>query len=758
MQVRNEVLYESGGGILLQLKEYFLPATQDLMLQDDSANEGVLLILEGEGQCEEDTAVEKDLFLLPRGGRYGVRLHAKTDMRAVIFRFSLSILQLCDGEPADPRLFSALYRSAGPACKISQTNKQREESFDILLKLWEEMATRPTYFEMMVKALLLQLITQLLRAAGESAEPLPRLGAGAISGLERATRYMDENFTEELTLDGICAAAGMGKSWFLRLFKQLNGVSPWEYVTLRRVSHSAQLLKETNMSVLEAAMRSGFNSKSGYNRAFQRVMQTTPTEYRAAVRRSERYGIGMLEKYHLAIDIGASSGRLILGGLEHGRIVTEEIYRFENHMVKRNGRLCWDYDYLFSHILQGLRQCKSLGKVPLTLGIDTWGVDYVLLDGNDRVIGETYAYRDPRVGESASKVFALIPEAELYRRTGIQFEPFNTIFQLFSRQQEAPDELRQARSFLMAPEYLAFLLTGVKKNEYTIATTTGMINLSTGSWDTDILELFHCPTEVFGPLCMPGTQVGMLSPDVERQVGFQCRVIFPPSHDTASSVLAVPMTGDDALYISSGTWSLMGVESPVPYSSEESRRCKLTNEGGYGGRYRYLRNIMGLWMIQSVRRELGNKYGFSQLSDMAKKASFSSVVDVNDSCFLAPDSMIDAVKNYCAATCQPVPQTNGELMRCIYLSLAESYKDAAKRIAEITGRKFSRIHVVGGGSRDEYLNELTAKTCGIPVLAGPVECTALGNLASQMIAQGKLADLADARKTIAQSFQLKEFK
>ena len=765
MIVRKEFLRDSSSSTLLHLSEYCLFSAEDFSLPEARPEEEIVLILEGDGQYRAGdlnySASPGDIFLFPRGEQHCLtRVEPETDLRLLRLRFDPRFI--CSGgeNPFDWQYLS-VFRSGKEdfVCRLPRNAACREEAGRLLLQIREEMFSQPERYELMTRALLLQLLTLLLRSeSGSRGESLPQLSPGILRDLERGIRYIDENFTEDLSLTEICREAGMSKSYFLKLFKQLNGIAPWEYLTLKRVSHSVQLLQRSGMTVLEIAMRSGFNSKSSYNRAFLRVMQKTPTEYRAALRRNERYGIGMLTKYHLAVDIGASGGRLILGGLEDGRIVLEEVYRFENHMVKKDGRLCWDYDSIFSHVLQGLKQCRSLGKIPVTMGIDTWGVDYVLLDENDRVIGETYAYRDSRSGEAIPGVFARISESCLYAKTGIQRQPFNTVFQLFARQEDTPEHLRQAKAFLMVPEYLNFRLTGVKKNEYTNATTTGMVNVQTKTWDPEILSLFDCSPSIFGPLYLPGTEVGSFTAEIAAQVGFQCRVLLPPTHDTASAVLAVPAVRDDVLYISSGTWSLMGVETMVPITGEESRKNNFTNEGGYGFRYRYLCNIMGLWMIQSVRRELGSQYGFSQLSDLARNAGdFASRVAVNDPRFLAPDSMSEAVRNYCSETDQPVPQTVGELMRCIYLSLADSYRDTAEKMKRMTGREFCQIHVVGGGSRDEYLDQLTAEACGIPVLAGPAECTALGNLTCQMIADGKFSGLTAARQTIAQSFHLKEY-
>lgn len=460
-----------------------------------------------------------------------------------------------------------------------------------------------------------------------------------------------------------------------------------------------------------------------------------------------------MPSYYLAIDIGASSGRHILSWLEDGKIRLEEIYRFENRLVSKNGHLCWDLETLFEEVVNGIARCHELGKQPVSLGIDTWGVDFVLLDDADRVLGDTVAYRDGRTKGMDAAVASVIDEPALYARTGIQKQLFNTIYQLYSLKLTQPALLEQAQRLLMIPDYFHFRLTGVKANEYTNATTGQLVNAQTNDWDTALMEKLGIPTRLFGKLQMPGTLLGELSPAMTARVGFSCRVVLPATHDTGSAVVAVPANDDDYLYISSGTWSLIGIERREPDCSERSRQHNFTNEGGYDHRFRYLKNIMGLWMLQSVKRELNNEYSFNRLCELAAQAGdFPSRVDVNDGRFLAPDSMIEAVKGYCAETAQPVPETVGQLTCCIYQSLAESYGRAVQELEEITGRTYSRIHIVGGGSKDTYLNALTARATGKPVYAGPVEATALGNLLVQMLAAGELNSLAQARDTVHTSF------
>lgn len=463
-----------------------------------------------------------------------------------------------------------------------------------------------------------------------------------------------------------------------------------------------------------------------------------------------------MKTYYLAVDIGASSGRHILGHVENGKISLQEIYRFTNDLDKRDGHLCWNLDRLFAEIKNGLKRCAELGKIPKSMGIDTWGVDFVLLDGKNRILGDTVSYRDARTVGMDRQVNRWITSEALYARTGIQKQTFNTIYQLVALEQSDPESLGRVQTFLMIPEYFNFLLTGVKMNEYTNATTTQLVNVKTRTWDTELIEQLGMHPSAFGTLHLPKTTVGNLLPQVQAEVGFDCRVVLPATHDTASAVMAVP--GENDIYLSSGTWSLMGVERMKPDCGELSRKLNFTNEGGYDYRYRYLKNIMGLWIVQSVRRELNKKYSFDELCDMARASDgFASLIDVNDASFLSPRSMIQAVKEYCEKTKQPVPQTIGELFACIYHSIARSYGKTVAEIETVTGNQYPVLRIVGGGAKDDYLNSLTARYTHKKVLAGPVEATALGNLMAQMLADNPFSGLLDARNAVGRSFPIKEY-
>ena len=466
-----------------------------------------------------------------------------------------------------------------------------------------------------------------------------------------------------------------------------------------------------------------------------------------------------LNKYYLAVDIGASSGRHILSWLENGKIRMEEIYRFENGMKKKNGHLCWDVRKLFQEILRGMAECKRIGKIPHSMGIDTWAVDFVLLDEKGDMIGDAVGYRDHRTEEMDTKVYETIGAEELYTRTGIQKQIFNTIYQLMAVKMQAPEQMEQASTLLMIPDYFNYLLTGVKKTEYTNATTTQLVNPDTKTWDMELIGQLGYKQSMFTPICMAGTTVGYLTEEIQKEVGFNTKVLHAASHDTASAVLAVPAREKDFLYISSGTWSLMGVEQEKANCMAEARRANLTNEGGYGYRYRFLKNIMGLWMIQSVRHEFSDVYSFGELCGKAKACdSFPSRVDVNDAAFLSPNSMTEAIRDYCERTGQRIPNSVGELATVIYQSLAESYGKTVKKIETLTERTYEAIHIVGGGANADYLNQLTANYTGKCVYSGPTEATAIGNVLVQMLEARVFENVEEARANVFESFEVKTFQ
>lgn len=467
----------------------------------------------------------------------------------------------------------------------------------------------------------------------------------------------------------------------------------------------------------------------------------------------------------LAVDIGASSGRHIVGTVQDGRIVLQEVYRFENGVRRKDGHLCWDIDTLAREVINGLRAAHDAGFAPATIGIDTWAVDFVLLDEAGQRIGDAVAYRDERtegIREALEKEYGLT-FAEHYARTGIQYQPFNTVYQLMALKKEHPEQLAAAKTFLMVPDYLNYLLCGVAANEYTNASTTALVGADSKDWDDALLQRLGLPRGIFQPIKTAGTVLGHLTPAVQAEVGFDAEVILPATHDTGSAFLAVPARDEFAAYLSSGTWSLLGVENPRAITNPESCAANFTNEGGYEYRYRYLKNIMGLWMIQSIRRELGEQTGtrpsFPELIAAAKEAAdFPSCVDPDDKRFLAPESMIGEVKAACADTQQQVPATTGEVMQCVYNSLTQDYRRAVEKLQTLTGKTYTSLNIVGGGSQDAYLNQQTANATGLPVFAGPTEGTALGNLMVQLIHAGVFKDLAEARAAIKHSFEIKEYQ
>ena len=455
-----------------------------------------------------------------------------------------------------------------------------------------------------------------------------------------------------------------------------------------------------------------------------------------------------MNKYYLAVDIGASSGRHILASIEDGKLRLEEIYRFENNIKVTDEGLIWDVESLFSEVVAGIARCKEIGKLPVSVAIDTWGVDYVLLDENEKELLPVYAYRDSRTaGLPTSEEFP-ISYAELYSKTGIQLQAFNTVYQLYCDKKSGRAD--KAKRFLMIPEYLSYKLTGVMKNEYTNASTTAMVNAESKEWDGEIINRIGVDPSIFLPLSLPGTEVGEFKADIAEKVGFSATVLLAPSHDTASAVAACPIN-DDSVYISSGTWSLMGTENLTPMLTDAAREANFTNEGGAEYRFRFLKNIMGMWLFQNVRRNTNKKYSYDEMMKMAMASSFTKVIDVNHPSLVAPESMIDAVNKLAGDENLPL----GDTLSCIYHSLAAMYAKTVKEIEEITGKSIENIFIVGGGSKDSYLNELTGKYAGKSVVIGLGEATATGNLISQIMRDEKI-DLAEARKIVMNSFNIKE--
>ncbi|NRY61395.1 rhamnulokinase [Clostridium beijerinckii] len=464
-------------------------------------------------------------------------------------------------------------------------------------------------------------------------------------------------------------------------------------------------------------------------------------------------------EYYLAIDIGASSGRHVLGSVENGKIKLEEIYRFENGISKIGNQYCWNIEQLFKDIKKGIKKCKEIGKIPSSIGIDTWAVDFVLLDENDKMLGNAVSYRDGRTEGMMEEAFKIIPKDMMYLYTGIQFQRFNTVYQLLSIKKNNPEVLDKAKTFLMIPDYLNFLLTGKKINEYTNASSTQLVNSFERTWDEKILDELGIKKDIFQEIKLPKTNLGSLRKELAEEFGFDIEVILPATHDTGSAFISSVCNDSDSVYLSSGTWSLIGVENRFPICVPQAMEHNFTNEGGIDYRYRFLKNIMGLWVIQEVRRNLDNKYSFGQLVDLAKEhIDFLSIVDVDHDRFLKPENMIDEIKLYCVETSQKVPQEVGEIAMCVFNSLAHCYKKAVSNLEEIFEKKFERINIFGGGCQNNLLNELVSKVTGKEVLAGPVEATAIGNIVAQMMSKDILKDLSEARQVIKESFDIKIFK
>lgn len=453
--------------------------------------------------------------------------------------------------------------------------------------------------------------------------------------------------------------------------------------------------------------------------------------------------------YCLAIDIGASSGRHILGWLENGILKQQEVYRFENNIINKGGSLVWDIEHLVYEVKAGIKECKVIGKIPTTVAIDTWGVDYVLLDENKKEIMPVVSYRDSRTNGIPEEIDKIIPREELYKRTGIQPINFNTIYQLYCDKKSG--KLDKAAYFLMIPEYLSYKLTGVIKNEYTNATTGATVNASARKLDKELLELLGLRTDIFTELSLPTEVIGNLSEEVKAEVGFDTTVIFCPSHDTASAVAACPV-GDNGVYISSGTWSLIGTENKEPILCADAMKGGFTNEGGINYRYRFLENIMGMWLFQNIRRNLDKRFSYDEMMNMAMESNFKELINPNAPEFTAPENMIEAIREYLGKPELPID----DVLSSVYHSLANSYNEAVKTIERVCGKQIDLINIIGGGSKDSYLNKLTKEYTGKRVLAGPTEATAIGNLIAQLMYLDSGFTLEKARETVKKSFSIVE--
>lgn len=437
---------------------------------------------------------------------------------------------------------------------------------------------------------------------------------------------------------------------------------------------------------------------------------------------------------YLAIDIGASSGRHILGKRVNGKIELKEVYRFKNGPKMKDGHLCWDHEQLFADIIAGMKKCKEMGEIPESVAIDCFGVDFALLDENDNLIGDTVSYRDERTTASREEVFKIISEEDLFERTGVASQPYNTIYQLYAVKMESPEDLKRAKTCLLLPEYFNFLLSGVKMNEFTIGSTTQLLNAKTKEYDKELLEMLGIPSDIFGKLHMPSSVVGELTAEIQEKVGYNCKVVLAAGHDTASAVMTVP-NESDAIYISSGTWSLMGVLLEDAICSDKAKTAGFTNEGAFDGKVRFLKNITGFWVINQLREQIPIHESFGEMCQMAENTTYTTPVDINSDLLFAPKNMQEAVLTQLENQGAPKPKNVAELLASVYHGMANGYKQAVIELEEITSKTYNTIYIIGGGSLNTLVNRLSEEYTGKKVVAWEVEATAIGNIMAQEAAK-----------------------
>jgi rhamnulokinase len=466
---------------------------------------------------------------------------------------------------------------------------------------------------------------------------------------------------------------------------------------------------------------------------------------------------------YIALDLGAESGRVLLGTLSEGRLALEEMHRFLNGPVAVRGTLRWDVLRIFEEIKMGLRQVASRGIRPEGISCDSWGVDYVLLRGAEPLLTAPFHYRDARTDGRPERAFSRVPAAEIFGETGIQFMALNTLYQLLDDLEKRPEILELADCFLNIGDYFNFLLSGAPRAEASLASTTQLYDPRSHGWSTTLAQRFGLPGSIFPRIVSSGTVLGPLTVEIVGDCGLEgVQVVASLSHDTGAAVAAVPAEGEGWAYLSSGTWSLLGIESARPIITPESLRYNFTNEVGFGGSIRFLKNIVGLWVVQECRREWareGREYSYDELTSLAAESEpLRSIIDPSDQRFLKPGGMPSKIAAYCRETGQPVPGCPGDFVRCTLESLALLYRVTMDRIEEVTGFRLTRLHVIGGGSRNSLLNTFTAGATGRTVIAGPVECTGAGNILVQAIALGHLPSLASAREVMKRSCELKFFE
>lgn len=459
---------------------------------------------------------------------------------------------------------------------------------------------------------------------------------------------------------------------------------------------------------------------------------------------------------YLAADFGGGSGRIIAGFLLHGKLELEEVYRFSNRQVKLGNHVYWDFPALFEDMKTGLKLAAQKGYNVKGIGIDTWGVDFGLIDKDGNLLGNPVCYRDARTNGMPAEVFKILDEKQHYANTGIQVMAINTLFQLYSMKQSQDAQLEVARQLLFMPDLFSYFLTGVANNEYCIASTSELLDARKRSWSMDTIRALGLPEHLFGEIILPGTVRGRLKEDIARETGLGAvDVIAVGSHDTASAVAAVPTTQEDTIaYLSSGTWSLLGVEINEPILTEEARKAQFTNEGGVDGRIRFLQNITGLWILQRLMSEWkarGEEQYYDTIIPQAAEAEIDTLIPVDDDAFMNPECMETALIDYCRAHTLNIPQSKAEMVRCVLQSLAFKYQQAVEQLNHCLPSPIRQLNIIGGGSQNKLLNQLTADALGIPVYAGPVEATAIGNILTQAMAKGEIADLRELREIVSRS-------
>lgn len=474
----------------------------------------------------------------------------------------------------------------------------------------------------------------------------------------------------------------------------------------------------------------------------------------------------MEKTYHLAIDLGATSGRTILASFDGDNVFMQELTRFKYPMLPINGHLYWNLPYIYFEILEGMKKAVEalgfLGSKPqqlTSIGIDTWGCDVAYFHKDGSISGLPYCYRDYHTEGAIEKFSQRMSKDTIYEKTGIQFMDFNTVFQLFTIKNESPEVIETADKILFIPDALSYMLTGNAVTEYTVASTSQILNPKTGDLDEEILKALEIPRSKFGPMVNPGEKIGFLTKQVQDYTGLgEVPVIAVAGHDTASAVIAVPTPDKDYAYLSCGTWSLLGIESPEAIINDKSKEYNFTNEGGIGGTTRFLKNICGLWLFEKCREEFKNvPDNIGELSALCLQSSCESIINPDDPMFAHPDSMTRAINAYCAQTGQEVPRNPSDYIRVVYRSLAKRYKTVLDWLKELSPVEIKRLHVIGGGSQNQYMMQHTADETGIPVVAGPAECTAMGNVLVQLKAGGRVKDLEDMRRVAMNSTETKTY-